>query len=391
MIATVTLYGFIESAAVVSINNGFSFGLKKLNSDKNFFYRIGTSNKPLQKSLEIFDIIYISIFCTLELDSIINIMDERWIIGGPIVDIIKNFDIKIPCKTTIKTIDEYTDNITDYTFNTYFERLMKIYPKKRGEIIAGLGSKCYWGKCRFCSFSYGYKKRISKQNDLFYILTQLENLQKPYNVNFGTPAISPKQLESILKFKKQKNYYKMFLIPSKPIIEILEKFDNNELENTQSILGMESLSFHNRSVVNKISTDVEILEMVENIIRLNGIIELTQMTGFFSTQKEDVQKAHYMIKQLEKRIPPEKLATFLDNENQIIRWPLNARKWLESVTDYKIFEIVGKYTKSLHVQIPSNTDTYKYNMQIRDIVNNSKLCKVKKEKMNNPLDEEFNI
>ena len=149
-IITITLYCKINNDNVV-INNGMSFGIELLESDKNIFFSIDSPVEKLKYFVRDYDRIYISIFSTVELKLILPILDERWVIGGPIT---QNNNLDVSYNFINKTIPDYL-GIKDYKytdFSTYFEPLMTMFPKHTATIVASLGGACYWGKCKFCSF-----------------------------------------------------------------------------------------------------------------------------------------------------------------------------------------------------------------------------------------------
>lgn len=393
--ATVTTYGYLNSRSVVCINNGLSMGHHLLQPTDDYFTRINTDSSHLSPLLKNYDIIYTSMFCTLELKHLQNIIDERWIIGGPAVRVIRDFSLEVPCRTTMKTIPEYL-GVEDplLKFTPYFQRLMKIYPKKRGDIVLSFGSRCYWDKCRFCSFSSDCRPMI-KGNQVPILLDQVERLTPKYNINIATPAITPKQLEAFMNYKRTSDHlYKVYLIPSRKNIELLEKYDKG-LENTHIIIGMEAANENNRNLLNKGFSNQDIIDATKNIMRLGANIELTVMTGHFNTKKEDVEESRQFISELEKTIEVKRMSVFVANDNLVIRWPLRSKQFLEENTDFPIVQLdgwdVGGYLSCYHVDIPQDSDVYKYNKEIEYIINTSKLCTIPIDKPTNFLDEEFNL
>ena len=114
------------------------------------------------------------------------------------------------------------------------------------------------------------------------------------------------------------------------------------------------------------------------------------MTGFFNTTKESVDQSKIFLKKLEKIVSRKNIVTFIWNDNIFIRWPLSQKNYLESLTNFPIVEYEENLRKYLKVEIPQNSNVYKYNKQIKELVQGSFLCTDINETPKNILDEEYN-
>jgi len=387
--ATVTLYCKINYNNIV-INNGMSFGIDLLEANKNIFFSINDSVDKLKYFVRSYDRVYVSVYSTMEFKFIKPILDKRWIIGGPIS---KNKNLNMSYNFINQTIPEYV-GVNDYkltNFSTYFKPLMTMFPNHIvGSIVASLGGKCYWGKCKFCSFVDRDRDMIFG-NDIHKILDKVNTLNGKYAINLAIPGVLPKQLKTVLQHDLDSNKsIHAYMIPSKGISKILGQFDNREMKNFMALVGLESMNEINRSILNKGTNSEDILECLKHIVRLGGLIDLPLMAGFFNTTKESVEQTKMFLIKLEDTVPRKNIANLIWNNDIYIRWPVHQREYLESLTSFSVVEYKENLRSYLKVEIPKNSKVYKYNKQIKEIIQGSHLCTNLNETPTNILDEEYN-
>jgi hypothetical protein len=267
---------------------------------------------------------------------------------------------------------------------------MTIFPHYTGNVVASLGGMCYWGKCKFCSF-VDRKRDMIFGDDIHNILDKANTLKGKYNINLAVPGIMPKQLKTVLEHEldKDKSIH-AYIIPSKGISKVLEKFDNKEMKNFMTMVGLETMNEINRSILDKGTNINDILECLKYIVRLGGFIDLPLMTGFFNTTKESVNQTRVFLKKLEDTVPRKNMANLIWNDDIYIRWPIEQREYLESLTSFPVVKYKENLREYLKVEIPKNSKVYKYNKQIKEIIQGSHLCTNLNETPTNTLDEEYN-
>lgn len=322
-----------------------------------------------------YDKIYCSMTARRELDYLRPVLDKRWVLGGPLIHE-TNIDLNVPCEATKKFVPEYfgvSDH--DYTYySTYFDRLMKLYPKRRAMVHAYVGGTCSWNKCTFCKFDRGRRPPLFGDD----LIKFLENTDKSKSYTFShlaTSELLPEQLRTVLKYSpKKKNWLATFLRSDDKTNKVLREFNNDELRNVLIYLGVEATSETIRNgTLNKNLKDEDIYETLEHIVRVGGSLEILMMSNFFSTTKECVKESKKFVEKLEKIVPPEKFRPNQIDDRIQTRWPLRTKEWLKSLTNFEIRKeydpASGQHYK---VIIPKNSDVYKYNKEIAEIYNNAK-------------------
>lgn len=373
-----------EQGKYVLIYNGFSSCFDLFNFEKHIFSRIsaltghekGSNVMKIKEYAKGYDRIYCSVSTDYELDYLRPVIDDRWVIGGPLIQN-TNADLSdVPGEHTKLFAHEYFGlDEYDYTqYFPYFDQLMRLYPTRRALVHAYVGGTCYWNNCNFCKFDTG------RRSPLFGVdLTEfLENYDKSKSHclgHLGNPALSPPQLKTIMDYSpRKKNWLQLFIRCDKKINKILEHFDNNELKNVLVGLGIESTSETIRNeILNKNLTDENIYETMSHVVRLGGSFELSMMSNYFHVTKKCVDESIAFVKRLEDIMPPEKYRPHKINDMVITRWPVRTEKWIEGWTDFdKEFLYEKEFGWHFKVRIPEDSDVYKYNRQMEDVFNNAK-------------------
>lgn len=380
-----------EQGSYVLVYNGFSSCYNLFNFDKHIFSRINALTGPargsdiemVRKHAEGFDRIYCSVSTDYELEYIRPALDDRWLLGGPLItnkmNCLSNIDYRLgelPCEVTDKFAHEYfgVDNY-DYTkYNSYFDTIMRLYPRRRALVHANVGGTCYWGKCTFCCFGTGRRKALTG-NDLHQFLVNIDKTKSPCMAHLANPALSPSQLRAVLEYSPhKKNWHQLFIRAEKSINKVLSEFDNNEMQDTLVGLGIETTSQKIRnSILNKNLRDKDIFETIEHVVRLGGSFELSMMSNYFIADQECVDESREFVKKLEKIMPAEKYRPHKINELVITRWPLHKKGWLESITDFEIKKIYEhEFGWHYKVIIPEGTEAYRCNREMEKLFNNAK-------------------
>lgn len=381
----VTQYELVndEHGEYVLIYNGFSSCFDLFDFDNHIFSRIDslTSHSPGSDVFKIldyaegYDKIYCSVTSDYELDYLRPVLDKRWVVGGPAIQN-TNVDLNVPCETTKKFVPEYFGiSNYDYTYySTYFDQIMKLYPKRMAFVHANIGGICYWNKCRFCKFNTGRRPPLVG-NALIQFLENIDKSKSHFQAHLANPAVLPSQLETIIEYSpRKKNWLQVFVRSDREINEVFEKFSNGELKNVLVGLGIETPSETIRNdILNKNLSDEGIFEMIEHVLRLDGTLELSVMSNYFFATKKCVDESRAFVKELEKMLPPEKVRLQKMDEVVLTRWPLRSKEWLKESTMFEVEEVCEKeFGYHCKVTVPKDSDIYKYNQEMSRLWNNAK-------------------
>jgi len=161
----ITFYVTIFEATpmVIQLNNGFSFGRCKKQGDIDLFFDINNVNTPrlIQEAIEKHnpDRIWTTITYNYEAITIYKIVDERWIIGGPLVYWSKdkadfsNFFPQGP-EYVFTSMETHLGNELSSDFDAYF---VDYFTENYNNIVIIYNMClslrwCYWSKCTYCTY-----------------------------------------------------------------------------------------------------------------------------------------------------------------------------------------------------------------------------------------------
>ncbi len=99
------------------------------------------------------------IFCSLcyrdHLTAIQPILNEKWILGGPLASWMTAKGMKFPGKVFPGYFEEYLGKSgLSSKFDPYFVKLVKTAQIPHLFFNCSIGKGCYWSKCKFCEYRY---------------------------------------------------------------------------------------------------------------------------------------------------------------------------------------------------------------------------------------------
>jgi len=379
-IAIVTIYNYTDIEGW-HIENGFSFGRKLFHENsKDVFIDINMllRHKEKYKSiLEKYDKIYVSITSGLIYKHLYDIIDDRWVIGGPITLFLDYLTCELKGTFIHSSIYEYfnVDNFKRYeNYEIYFNSLIKIIRGiSSNELLAfnvNIGGGCMWNKCKFCSSKTILKDKIGGKN-LGIMLDDVESqLECRDNIQFTLcdPSLNKSQLDEIINRQSRSDvFYDLFVIPSQYTNNILSNYKNIDCKRIKFMLGLETFSENGLKFLNKPFDHNDILECCEHISRLNGTIDLCIMKEHPFTVKEDVVKTKWFFDELYKRCDINNIMPF--TESMKTYWLKDKWEWVSKNTKYPLKLISDGSGIEIKVNdIPIDSDTYRYNTEITNII-----------------------
>jgi len=240
----------------------------------------GPIAQELKQHPRIFDL-----FCDYILiqDGEVSIVELVDFISGKTSDITKvsNLIYKNEKNEVIEN-PEYTKiDINKIAYSDYSDFNFKKYSSKAPAISVNLSKGCYWGKCRFCTFS---TYRNFQLKTIKNAVDELEHYIKKYkikSVQFTDDAIFPKyytQLaDEIIKRKLKFNFSSFAIFDSNFTYEIFEKL--KQAGATKLVWGLETHSKKVFDIVNKSGCFEKRAEILKNAKKAGIINSVNVIEG----------------------------------------------------------------------------------------------------------------
>lgn len=378
-----------KSKKIILINNAFSFGRDKKPEDMDLFF---DNDDPfietkIKKSIDFYkpDKIWVSLTYDYEILSILNIIDKRWILGGPLVSCniknkkFENFFNNIP--TFVYTsMEEYLGKEISSDFDPYFlDFVRKEYSKYVVLYNLCVGFyRCYWSKCTFCSYRLNEKLGYNfKRKDI----QKISKSAIPFDENnifistLCMSSIDSKTLNQILSNNK-KSIIQMTMRADRKIINVIKKYDN--LRNYIFTIGLEGLS---QQIINELNKGIKIenvFEITKEILKRNGFVRITLMKNYTFLTKEIVEDCKKNIENFEeigKKYSKNKLSLEFVFGLPVLWFDIyNAEKYgFKSIPLSNVYNSLPFQKEFYLSDIPTNSEQYKFNQEIADFLNNSSL------------------
>ena len=393
----ITFYSIEESSIVdctgnktfennmLMINNGFSFGRDKKESDIDLFFNIFDENVTvnIEQSINKYkpNKIWASITFYSELQSIINIIDERWIIGGPHIfnnkDNLKFKEQFLKSKLIYTTMEEYLGKEISSDFDPYFIEFAKQFPNYDISYNISLGLyPCYWGKCKFCTFknvSMQYKrKNIDK-------IINGSVLNNKFIGFINLSSTSPNVLKKIVNANNKHNIIELFMRADEQILKQIKQFD--DLQSYVFTIGAEGLA---QGIIDELNKGYKIsvlFELIEEILKRNGKVRLSMMCNYAFLTRDIVDEFNNNIKIIEEIY--KKYAT-MDNQLKLygytnpVFWPDKTHAEEEGFSSVSLrnFVNIPSYSNDSYATIiPKNDIQHMFNKEIYKCICNSTIPK----------------
>lgn len=269
--AFVTFYSTHLDKKILEIHNGFSFGAHLISGD-HFF--ITTEDDPLKikEMLKNYDKIYSTTMLYTETYFLRNLVDERWVLGGPAVTSRSRnpYWKKLLSSATLvdATFEEMLGYPTGDIYSVYYDSLVKNISPKLLRVAAICDKRCYWGKCKFCNINYNWGRSRSEKTfgrDIEKVLSQLPDYSDSLVTCYlACMSTTPEILETVIqsKHRKQNYVYQFQTRFDKEIKKVIESSD--DLSNFIFGVGLEYPSQTAINILNKgldLDTELETLKI----------------------------------------------------------------------------------------------------------------------------------
>ena len=322
--AYITFYG--DYSSHIRIGNGFSFARKFINGD-DFFFRLNRGfpeTLKLKQKLKSYKNIFCSITFDEELRSVEPIINEKWILGGPLCC---HADLShLNCQKQLGCFESFQDSPVSNDFQNYWKN--SIPTDKEWHYTCSLGQGCYWNKCEFCEYKY-YEKVQYERNDFKKIFSSLKGRRGNFydHVHLCSSAIGPKIIKDVItsilenKLFQQKIIITMMVRPDPGIIKAIQEFDN--LKGITFCLGLEAFCQPVLDIVNKGAKIESGLKFAEEAAKRKAIVCLSLMDHYGFLTHKMADESIEIISQFKKlpvyrRIKQEGVFAF---NNGITYWP----------------------------------------------------------------------
>jgi hypothetical protein len=261
-VAFVTFYYTALNDKLLEIHNGFSFIHHLIGGDHIF---ITTKDEPgdVKERLKGYERIYASTSFHPESEYLKNVVDERWVIGGPSITTKASLNYWKMILGRVTIIDKPFESLLgeeiSSTYTEYWNELVEKFSPKLIRFSAVCDKRCYWNKCSFCALRYNHKDTPSERlfgRDVDVVLKQLpEYTDKIASCYIACNAVSPMVLNQLINSKHRKsNYvYHVQVRFDREVKMILEQAD--DLHNFEMGVGLE---FPSQTAINMLNKGLEL-------------------------------------------------------------------------------------------------------------------------------------
>lgn len=289
----ITFYS--KNGTHLRISNSFSFG-------REFFPQpycdvfIDRDCPDLSKIPKNAEKYYVSAVFKQDLEIISSLIDERWVIGGPLVKMVQCLRNQVPCNCIPGNYEFslFGQNSLSNNFTNYWNELTK--NTKSIEFNYSLSGGCYWHKCSFCSH-----KRLTKYDTYSRDIFGLSNLQcdvPTTTVYSCAPSLTPKDLKLLLTIPTP-FCIESYLRADKDILNVINTINYPiYCQNKTFLIGLESPSEIIRNRTGKGETDEDILKISEFFVKNGGKIILSVMDQYAFIDNNSTNESLIMLKRL---------------------------------------------------------------------------------------------
>jgi hypothetical protein len=235
-----TYYRF--DGGILDIYNGFSFGCHNIKDADHMFITDNVDLSSLKTGLKKYSTIYYSASLAYQYTLVKKILDKRWILGGPYIDILNNNEV-----TLYEKLDFKDDDIFIPYWNKWLSESRRNIPFNNVRYSANCKTSCYWNKCKYCGGRYS-KNKIDR--NILKVLKQLPQYDFFSYVYLVNGSIEPQKLEVLCQYRvPDKQIIKISIRPDSRIIEIIRKSTN--LRGLDFGTGAENFSQKSFDILNR--------------------------------------------------------------------------------------------------------------------------------------------
>jgi len=380
----ITFYSICHSK-LIRLNNGFSFGRSKKSGDVDLLFNGNNLETPklIQDAINKHnpDKIWVSITYNYEAITIYKIVDERWIIGGPLVYWSKgkdNFSDFFPTGPTyvFTSMEEYLGNELSSDFDPYF---VDYFTENYNDVVVQYNiclslRWCYWSKCTFCTYHGLGKDRSWERCNIEKIIESALGCigGNTYSGQTCTPALTSGLLKRISKANTKHAFLISFMRPDESILDAVRQVD--DLTGQEFIIGAEGFAQGIVDELNKGFKVSTLVELTDEIVKRNGGISFSLMFNYTFLTKEMVAEYIETAKKIEnigyKYDRPYLLGT---NIEPSIIWQdkYNAEKF-----GFPSVRVTHPWSKGLYMsRVPEDSDQKMFNDVIFNYIKNSEVLK----------------
>ena len=370
----ITFFARRNDDRYLNVANGFSFGREKKRGDLDLYFHQGRHASVIADYLKRYrsvDRIFCSLCYSAHFKSIAPIVDDRWVLGGPLVAGLLSQGVELPGTAHPGSFESYLGKEElSSTFDAYFANMVKTVALPHLFFNCSLGRGCYWGKCKFCDYSSydgGDKQggKVAVRPNVGDIIEQLHPLQgcKTANAHLGIPATPPRVLAEVLDARRDLSVIlTAFLRADEAILKVLRDRPGPTLcQNILFSIGCESLSQTALDMLDKGTTVENTLELTRLILERGGSVVLGIMDHYVFATRQIVTEYLDALRRLQAIVKhyPKHRVKFTNNG--ITRWP-SERAVAEFTDDYTMQDR-GGYS-SYVANVPEDSEAFQCNKEI---------------------------
>jgi len=364
---------------VITIHNGFSFGRDKKPEDVDlFFNKDDIISNQIQVAINYYKPkkVWISFIFEQDILKIKSIVDDRWIIGGPVISSAKNNIILnkfLPGNPTFvyTTMEEYLGQDISSNFDPYFLKFTSKFSNYFVAYSMGLSEyNCYWSKCKFCTYS-----KLDKISNIHFQRKDIEKIigsaiptfykKNMYLTHNCISSTSAPMLKTIVESNINSATFMLFIRADSDILEQIKEIDN--LTHYHFTIGAEGFSQSILDCLNKNIKIKTLLEVTEEILKKNGSITFTLMNNYTFLTKDIVDDYINNFKKIEDMYKKYIKNNFLFVLPYYIYFYSSEEAEVDGFESKKEDQIIPVYSSI----IPETHEQFRFNKEIDEYISSS--------------------
>jgi len=371
---------FRREGSKLTFHNGFSFGRDEAARKGDLFFTEGCPPSRIAgwlRKLPGADRIFCSCSLLVHLKTVLGILDDRWVLGGPLIAGLLARGAELPCTAVATSFEEYTgqDGLS-CDFSYYFERFAHKQNARYVLYNCSIGKGCYWNQCRFCHYRYydsAYQDGRSRTRpNVAGLLARLRCIEgcRWCSVHLCSPATPPGALRALLSTERKAGLrFRLFLRADPPVLKTVRQFDGGVCEGKYFSIGLESFS---QSIVDRIGKGTSVrnvLELTRLIAERGGKVNLGIMDHYAFIDEQAVGESLESLEKLEqlaRRFPRGRIGFY---NNGITRWPV--KEVLPDLSDFEVRELDNGFYKRYEIVVPEDSRQFAWNKTVSQAIVNS--------------------
>lgn len=307
--AAITFYTFEDKYKLLKLQNGYSFISHRLENCDHIFVTI---KDDIESVIANYDLIYVTLTHSDQLEVIKKIVDKRFVIGGPLCRSYTLEDYLKPATVSRLYFEEFLGVPFDDKFTPYWEPWLKTlnFEVPHIEYLSLLSRRCYWGKCTFCYWGKGINKYDYRvrgiERDFKKVSQTLPTDNRNYWVWLIAGGCHPKKYKEIIEYTRMfpKNIkFSMFIRFDDLIYDIVKKA--SDLTGLHHAVGLETFTQNGNDLLKKGKDIKTTFSCIKEVTEKGGVVScsIVSLLPFMNEEiyEESIKNIDWLVQNIKHR------------------------------------------------------------------------------------------